>query len=111
MPVIILSARSEEEAKIAALDGGAGDYLTKPFGVGELLARTRALLRRHARASDNSPLIEFGDVKVDLARRVVERNGEPVHLTALEYRLLAILAANAGRVMTHRQLLREVWGP
>ena len=111
VPVIILSARSEEEAKIAALDGGADDYLTKPFGVGELLARTRALLRRHARASDNSPLIEFGDVKVDLARRVVERNGEPVHLTALEYRLLAILAANAGRVMTHRQLLREVWGP
>lgn len=111
VPVIILSARSEEEAKIAALDGGADDYLTKPFGVGELLARTRALLRRHARASDNSPLIEFGDVKVDLARRIVERNGEPVHLTALEYRLLAILAANAGRVMTHRQLLREVWGP
>ena len=111
VPIIILSARSEEDDKIAALDAGADDYLAKPFGVGELLARTRALLRRRARSGDSPALIEFGDVRVDLSRRVVERNGETIHLTALEYRLLAVLVANAGRVLTHRQLLRDVWGP
>jgi two-component system KDP operon response regulator KdpE len=111
VPIIILSARSEEDDKIAALDAGADDYLAKPFGVGELLARTRALLRRRARAADGPAITEFGGVTVDLSRRTVRRNGEDVHLTALEYRLLSVLIANAGRVMTHRQLLRDVWGP
>jgi two-component system KDP operon response regulator KdpE len=111
VPIIILSARSEEDDKIGALDAGADDYLAKPFGVGELLARTRALLRRRARSADATAITEFGDVSVDLSRRIVRRNGEDIHLTALEYRLLAVLVANAGRVLTHRQLLREVWGP
>ena len=111
VPIIILSARSEEYDKIGALDAGADDYLAKPFGVGELLARTRALLRRRSRAGDAAAIFEFDDVRVDLSRRTVQRNGEDIHLTALEYRLLAVLVTNAGRVLTHRQLLREVWGP
>ena len=112
VPVIILSARSDEDDKIGALDAGADDYLAKPFGVGELLARTRAMLRRRSRAGDElAPVIAFGDVRVDLSRRTVHRNEEPIHLTALEYRLLSVLAANAGRVLTHRQLLKDVWGP
>ncbi len=112
VPIIILSARSDEDDKINALDAGADDYLAKPFGVGELLARTRALLRRRSRAgAELAPLITFGDVCVDLSRRSVQRDGDALHLTALEYRLLAVLVTNAGRVMTHRQLLREVWGP
>lgn len=110
VPVIILSARAEEEDKIEALDAGADDYLTKPFGVGELLARTRALLRR-SRADSPEPLIEFGDVRVDLSRRTVYRGGEAIHLTPTEYRLLATLLAKPGRVLTHRQLLKDVWGP
>jgi two-component system KDP operon response regulator KdpE len=112
VPIIILSARADEDDKIGALDAGADDYLAKPFGVGELLARTRAMLRRHSRAGDEmAPVIAFGDVRVDLSRRTVHRNDEPVHLTALEYRLLTVLVANTGRVLTHRQLLKEVWGP
>lgn len=112
VPVIILSARSEEDDKIGALDAGADDYLAKPFGVGELLARTRAMLRRRSRAGDeHAPVVNFGDVSVDLSRRTVHRNGEPVHLTTLEYRLLTVLVANTGRVLTHRQLLKDVWGP
>jgi two-component system KDP operon response regulator KdpE len=112
MPVIILSARSDETDKIEALDAGADDYLTKPFSVGELLARTRALLRRKSRLGDAASAIAvFGDVRVDFTRHSVERGGAAVHLTALEYRLLATLIAHAGKVMTHRQLLREVWGP
>ena len=111
VPVLVLSARSHEKDKIQALDVGADDYLTKPFGVGELRARTRALLRRQSRsAEDASPFVAFGDVRVDLARRIVERNGEPVHLTPIEYRLLCVLLANSGKVMTQRHLLREVWG-
>ena len=109
-PVLVLSARSDETDKIGALDAGADDYLTKPFSVGELLARVRALLRR-ADGDPGAPLVRFADVDVDLARRTVLRGGEPVHLTALEYRLLVVLLANAGKVMTHRQLLKEVWGP
>ena len=112
MPVIILSARSDEADKIEALDAGADDYLTKPFSVGELLARTRALLRRKSRlGAAASAIASFGDVRVDFSRRSIERAGAPLHLTALEYRLLAMLIAHAGKVMTHRQLLREVWGP
>lgn len=112
MPVLILSARSDENEKITALDAGADDYLTKPFSVGELLARVRALLRRAEGGTDaGAAVVRFGDVEVDLAHRTVLRAGAPVHLTAREYRLLVVLLANAGKVMTHRQLLREVWGP
>jgi len=112
IPVIILSARSTEHDKIDVLDAGADDYLTKPFSVGELLARVRALLRRQARAAEGeSPVLRFGAVEVDLSRRVVLRQGAPVRLTPIEYRLLAVLLANSGKVMTHRHLLREVWGP
>jgi two-component system KDP operon response regulator KdpE len=112
VPVLVLSARTAEADKVAALDAGADDYLTKPFGVGELVARLRVLLRRHARGgAGNASEIAFGDVRVDFARRVVERGGEHVHLTAMEYRLLAALLAHRGKVMTHRELLREVWGP
>ena len=110
-PILVLSARTNEKDKVQALDAGADDYLTKPFGVGELRARARALLRRQSRTEDASPLFEFGEVKVDLSRRVVCRNGEPVRLTPIEYRLLCVLLANAGKVLTQRHLLREVWGP
>ncbi len=112
VPVIVLSARTDEADKIAALDAGADDYLTKPFAVGELMARVRAALRRGQRSPDGTgSTFIFGDVKVDLAARRVERAGAPVRLTPIEYRLLSVLIASAGRVMTHRHLLREVWGP
>ena len=112
VPILVLSARSNEKDKIQALDVGADDYLTKPFGVGELRARARALLRRQSRSSeDASTIVEFGEVKVDLSRRVVTRRDEQVHLTPIEYRLLCVLLANTGKVMTQRHLLREVWGP
>lgn len=111
-PILVLSARSGETDKVGALDAGADDYLTKPFGVGELVARLRVLLRRHARThARGSSQIMFGDVHVDLASRVVTRSGHAVHLTPIEYRLLAVLIAHRGKVMTHRELLREVWGP
>lgn len=112
VPVLILSARTQENDKIDALDAGADDYLTKPFSVGELRARVRALLRRRSRSGDAaSPIIEFGDVSVDLSRRVVTRHGEAVHLTPIEYRLLATLLGHPGKVLTQRNLLREIWGP
>ncbi len=110
--MIVLSARTREDEKVAALDAGADDYLTKPFGVSELLARIRAhLRRRNLGGANDTPSVSFGAVKVDLALRIVTRGGEPVHLTPLEYRLLATLVRHAGRVLTHRQLLRDVWGP
>ena len=113
VPIIVLSARSDEADKIAALDAGADDYLTKPFGVGELLARVRANLRRPRATApeDADPVFRFGDVEVDRTARLVRRGGAEVHLTPIEYRLLSVLMANAGRVLTQRQLLREVWGP
>ena len=111
-PVIVLSARSGEADKIGALDAGADDYLVKPFGAGELLARVRAQLRRQTLTSPSAdPVLRFGPVTVDLSRRVVERHGEPVHLTPIEYRLLTHLASQPDRVITHQQLLKAVWGP
>ncbi|MGJ7534767.1 MULTISPECIES: two-component system response regulator KdpE [unclassified Variovorax] len=116
VPIIVLSARTDEADKIAALDAGADDYLTKPFGTGELLARVRANLRR-PRATGGSTeeppeaLFRFGEIELDRAARLVRRSGVEVHLTPTEYRLLSVLVANAGRVLTQRQLLREVWGP
>jgi two-component system KDP operon response regulator KdpE len=120
VPIVVLSARADEADKIAALDAGADDYLTKPFGIGELLARVRANLRRPrtvpgegaADASgETDPVFRFGEVEVDRPARLVRRAGIEVHLTPIEYRLLTVLIANVGRVLTHRQLLREVWGP
>ena len=108
MPVIVLSARGEEATKIEALDLGADDYLTKPFGIGELLARVRALLRRGKEATP--PTLEFGEIGIDLANHRVTRNGQEVHLTPTEFDLLAALAHNRGKLMTHRQLLQQVWG-
>ncbi|GAB2181251.1 two-component system response regulator KdpE [Denitratisoma sp. agr-D3] len=112
IPVIVLSARTAEADKIDALDAGADDYLTKPFSIGELLARVRAQLRRHSRSSETGQTVfEFGDNRVDLTRRTVERSGVALHLTPIEYRLLTYLIANPDSVLTHRQLLRNVWGP
>jgi two-component system KDP operon response regulator KdpE len=111
IPVIVLSARTAEAEKVNALDAGADDYLTKPFGAAELAARVRAHLRRRGTAADGAAAVTFGDVRVDLARRVVEKDGAPLHLTPIEYRLLACLLANPGCVLTHRQLLKAVWGP
>ncbi len=112
MPVIVLSARSAEADKIAALDAGADDYLVKPFGAGELLARVRAQLRRQrAPTQAGEPRLVLGEVEIDWSRRSVTRAGEPLHLTPIEYRLLAHLASQPERVLTHRQLLLAVWGP
>ncbi|SFF54843.1 two-component system, OmpR family, KDP operon response regulator KdpE [Duganella sp. CF458] len=112
VPVIVLSARVNESDKIKALDAGADDYLSKPFGTGELLARVRATLRRQRQPqADNAGQVQFGEVVVDLPNRRVSKRGEHVHLTPTEYRLLSVLVANAGRVMTAPQLLRAVWGP
>lgn len=112
IPILVLSARTQEQEKVQALNAGADDYLTKPFGVAELLARIRAHLRRQqASATLTEPEIHFGEIKVDLALRSVTRNGQVVHLTPIEYRLLLVLIRYAGKVLTHRQLLKEVWGP
>lgn len=110
-PVIVVSARRAEIDKVTALDAGADDYLTKPFGAAELLARIRAQLRRRTRAASGETLAEFGAIRVDLVRRTVERNGSPIHLTPIEYRLLTCLIANPDCVLTHLQLLKSVWGP
>jgi len=111
VPVIVLSARTDEADKIAALDAGADDYLSKPFGVGELMARVRVAQRRRQSTAPGDSRFAFGEIEVDLAARLVTRAGNPVHLTPTEYRLLTELIANAGKVLTHRQLLKTVWGP
>ena len=112
LPIIVLSARDKEGDKVAALDAGADDYLTKPFGAEELLARMR-VAQRHARRADHpsAPVVTFGDVQVDLANRRVLRNGTEVRLTPIEFKLLTELVRHAGMVLTHRQLLKLVWGP
>ena len=112
IPVIVLSARSAEIDKIQALDAGADDYLVKPFGAGELLARVRAQLRRHQHQTGaGESTIAFGDILIDLGKRSASRQGQPLHLTPIEYRLLTYLAAHPERVLTHQQLLQAVWGP
>ncbi|MEF9949335.1 MAG: response regulator [Comamonas sp.] len=113
LPILVLSARDHEDEKVAALDVGADDYLSKPFGVPELLARLRVMLRRRQQAPAQQPSseVQFGDVHVNLATHEVRKAGAPVHLTPIEFRLLAALIAGQGRVLTHRQLLLQVWGP
>jgi len=113
VPIIVISARGREDDKVAALDAGADDYLTKPFGVNELLARMRVALR-HAQivaSGAEAPSLEFGELKIDQVRRQVFRGAEELHLTPIEYKLLLLFAQNAGKVLTHRQILIEVWGP
>jgi two-component system KDP operon response regulator KdpE len=110
-PIIILSARDQERQKVEALDAGADDYLTKPFGMGELLARMRTALRHTLPKSGEGAALEIGDLRIDLAARTVTLKGESVHLTPLEYKLLVLQMKNAGKVLTHRQLLRDVWWP
>ena len=112
VPIIVISARGREDDKVAALDAGADDYVTKPFGINELLARMRVALRH---ADQNATLhavstLNFGELRIDLARRLVTRKNAPVHLTPIEYRLLSLLAQNAGRVLTHGQIIKEIWG-
>jgi two-component system KDP operon response regulator KdpE len=110
MPIIVLSAMNEEEQKVRALEAGADDYVTKPFGARELVARLQAALRRAGRAGDE-PAVTMDGLEVDLAARTVRRDGEPVHLTPIEFDLLRVLVRNRGRLLTHRTLLSEVWGP
>lgn len=111
MPILILSARAQERSKIEALDAGADDYVTKPFAVGELLARVRAALRHAVRSRAGGSILRFEAASVDLDKRLATRDAQPVHLTPIEFRLLAVLAKHLGMVVTHRQLLAEVWGP
>jgi two-component system KDP operon response regulator KdpE len=113
VPIIILSARGQERDKVANLDAGADDYLTKPFGVGELLARMRVALRKTIPTEEGQQEVRYslGDIQVDFERRLVLRGQEEVHLTPIEYKLLAVLLKHRGKVVTHRQLLKEVWGP
>jgi two-component system KDP operon response regulator KdpE len=113
IPILIVSARGKEQDKVVALDAGADDYLTKPFGVGELLARVRVALRHLAAANKDTgdPVFEARGLRVDLSRREVTTDGKPVHLTPNEFKLLTVLVKHAGKVLTHRQLLKEVWGP
>jgi two-component system, OmpR family, KDP operon response regulator KdpE len=110
MPILVLSAVGEEEQKVRALEAGADDYITKPFGARELVARLNAALRRADRG-EGEPRIEADGLEIDLAARVVRRDGQPIHLTPIEFDLLRTLARNRGRLMTHRKLLAEVWGP
>ena len=111
MPIVVLSARIQERSKIEALDAGADDYVTKPFGVGELLARVRVALRHASRTANGSDALQLGDATIHFQKRMATKDGAEIHLTPIEFRLLACLAKHLGMVVTHRQLLTEVWGP
>ncbi|HEX7480138.1 MAG TPA: response regulator [Polyangiales bacterium] len=111
VPIIVISARGCEEDKVSALDAGADDYLTKPFGTSELMARMRVALRRTPTGENVPSTLVFGTLRIDFGRREVTRDGQLVHLTPIEYKLLALLSQNAGKVLTHRQILKDVWGP
>jgi DNA-binding response OmpR family regulator len=111
MPILVLSARSREHAKLEAFDAGADDYVTKPFGIGELLARLRVALRHRARSSTGSTVLQLGTASVDLEAHKATRDGQEVHLTPIEFRLIACLAKHSGMVVAHKRLLAEVWGP
>lgn len=111
VPVLILSARTEEATKIIALDAGADDYLTKPFGIGELLARVRAVSRRRLQAADTPAMVSFGNVEIDLSQHSISREGQAVHLTPIEYRLLVVLLSNPSKILSQNRLMKEVWGP
>jgi two-component system, OmpR family, KDP operon response regulator KdpE len=110
LPIVVLSAVGDEREKVRALDAGADDYVTKPFGADELLARLRAVIRRSAQ-DGGSPLVALGELEIDLTDRRVTRSGREIHLTPIEFDLVRVLASHRGRLVTHRQLLREVWGP
>jgi len=110
VPVVVLSVRDAQSDKVAALDAGADDYVTKPFAMDELLARTRAVLRRSGPGETESPVVTAGDLEIDLARRLVTRSGEPIHLTPTEFSLLEQFVSNPGKLLTHRWLLQKVWG-
>jgi two-component system KDP operon response regulator KdpE len=111
VPIIVLSVRDRQADKVAALDAGADDYVTKPFGMEEVLARSRAALRRSHAGEPSEPVLSFGDLQVDLGRRLVRREGEGVHLTKTEYALLEAFVTNPGKLLTHQWLLRRIWGP
>ncbi|HEX2051548.1 MAG TPA: response regulator [Actinomycetota bacterium] len=111
LPVIVVSVRDGQEDKVAALDAGADDFVTKPFGMKELLARMRAVRRRAAPDGDAGPVLRFGELEIDLVKKLVKLAGDPVHLTPTEYRLLEAMATNPGKLLTHGWLLRRVWGP
>ena len=110
LPVIVISVRESQEEKVAALDAGADDFVTKPFGMKELLARMRAVLRRAVGESETEPVLHFDDLEIDLLKRLVKLEGEPIHLTPTEYRLLESMATNPGKLLTHQWLLEQVWG-
>jgi two-component system KDP operon response regulator KdpE len=111
MPILVLSAVGDEEQKVRALEAGADDYITKPFGARELVARLRAALRRSEGVGEEQPVIAADGLEVDLSAHAVRREGEPIHLTPIEFELLRVLAQNRGRLLTHTALLGEVWGP
>lgn len=111
LPVIVVSVQESQEEKVAALDAGADDYITKPFGMKELLARMRAVRRRVAHEEEPAPVLRFDGLEVDLLRKLVKLDGDPIHLTPTEYRLLEAMATHPGKLLTHQWLLREVWGP
>jgi two-component system, OmpR family, KDP operon response regulator KdpE len=111
VPIVVLSVREQQSEKVRALEAGADDYVTKPFGVDELLARVKAVLRRAGVDRDERAVLRFGDLEVDLARELVEMNGDPIHLTPTQHRLLEVMVTNPGKLLTHRWLLQRVWGP
>ena len=111
IPIIMLTAKGEEDNKVQGLDAGADDYLSKPFGIGELQARLRVAMRRHAGAQADEPLVRFADIEVDIPARRIVRGDDELHLTPIEFRLLVVLLNNPGKVLTQRQLLNQVWGP